>query len=268
MSDKNYLIKFEEDGSRGITYAKDIHYQIVEPKPIIEIDGEGHETIIGYTEEKIINLSSDFDYEKLLEEGFEWVSTDDYNKLLGNFDGQEYIKVDDEFVQRPPHVPTEQELTQQKALETKSKLSEQKDVLLMEMLKGNDTAPVVANYSIMLMSIDDKIAKEIPEMFPAWNGNSKQYKTGDRVEFEGILYKVLQDHTSQSSWTPTAAPSLFAKVLVSDDGSPQEWQQPDSTNPYMKGDRVLFNGKTYESLIDNNVWSPEAYPNGWKEIIE
>ena len=34
----------------------------------------------------------------------------------------------------------------------------------------------------------------------------------------------------------------------------------------MTGDKVKFNGKTYESLIDNNIWSPEAYPAGWKEI--
>ena len=36
----------------------------------------------------------------------------------------------------------------------------------------------------------------------------------------------------------------------------------------MKGDKVIFNGKVYESLIDNNVYSPEAYPAGWKEITE
>lgn len=45
-----------------------------------------------------------------------------------------------------------------------------------------------------------------------------------------------------------------------------EWKQPDSTNPYMKGDKVTYNGKTYESVIDNNVWSPDTYPAGWKEF--
>jgi hypothetical protein len=25
-------------------------------------------------------------------------------------------------------------------------------------------------------------------------------------------------------------------------------------------------GKVYESLIDNNIWSPEAYPAGWSEV--
>ena len=45
-----------------------------------------------------------------------------------------------------------------------------------------------------------------------------------------------------------------------------EWEQPDSTNAYKKGDRVRYKGKAYESLIDGNVWAPDAYPAGWKEI--
>ena len=92
------------------------------------------------------------------------------------------------------------------------------------------------------------------------------YTTGRRVRHGGILYTVLQDHTAQDSWTPDAAPSLFAKVLIPDPDVIPEWEQPDSTNPYKKGDRVRFNGKVYESLIDNIVWSPSAYPAGWREV--
>ena len=35
----------------------------------------------------------------------------------------------------------------------------------------------------------------------------------------------------------------------------------------MIGDKVIFEGKKYESLIDDNVWSPEDYPAGWQEIF-
>ena len=65
-----------------------------------------------------------------------------------------------------------------------------------------------------------------------------------------------------------AAPSLWAKVLIPDENVIPEWEQPDSTNPYMIGDKVSFDGKVYESVIDNNIWSPAAYPAGWKEIPE
>ena len=89
------------------------------------------------------------------------------------------------------------------------------------------------------------------------------YVTGQRVLHNAVLYKVLQDHTSQETWTPEAAPSLFAKVLIPDETVIPEWVQPDSTNPYMKGDKVLHNGKTWTSDIDNNVWEPGVY--GWEE---
>ena len=116
-------------------------------------------------------------------------------------------------------------------------------------------------------TLSDAQALQVPMLFDEFDGNGVAYEVGKRVLYNDILYKVIQAHTSQAEWTPVAAPSLFAKVINETiDGSIPEFEQPDSTNPYMKGDRVLFNGKVYESLIDNNVYSPEAYPAGWKEV--
>lgn len=115
-------------------------------------------------------------------------------------------------------------------------------------------------------SLNDEDAIEAKELYPQWSGNGISYKVNDRVRYEGILYKVLSAHTSQEAWTPTAAPSLFTKVLIPDENIIPEWEQPESTNPYMKGDKVTFDGKIYESVIDNNIWSPSAYPAGWKEV--
>ena len=118
-------------------------------------------------------------------------------------------------------------------------------------------------------TLSDAQALQVPMLFDEFDGNGVAYKVGKRVLYNDILYKVIQAHTSQADWTPIAAPSLFAKVINETiDGSIPEFEQPDSTNPYMKGDKVIFNGKVYESLIDNNVYSPEAYPAGWKEITE
>lgn len=113
-------------------------------------------------------------------------------------------------------------------------------------------------------SATDEVAATVPAMYPEWSGDGVSYKIGDRILFNGALYKVLQNHTSQSAWTPEAAPSLFAKILIPDSTKIPEWEQPDSTNPYKKGDRVTYNGKTWESTIDSNVWAPGAY--GWTEI--
>lgn len=110
----------------------------------------------------------------------------------------------------------------------------------------------------------DEQALTAPALYPAWRSGTT-YQTGERVRFDGTLYKVLQNHTAQEDWTPEAAVSLFAKVLIPDGNTAPEWQQPDSTNAYAKGDRVMHNGQMWISTIDNNVWAPGVY--GW-EVVE
>lgn len=124
----------------------------------------------------------------------------------------------------------------------------------------------------LLVNLTDEQALEVPLIFPQWS-TANAYKVGDRILYLGVLYKVLQDHTSQETWTPDITPSLFAKVLIikNEEGEQVDipnFEQPDSTNPYMVGDKVKFEGKIYQSLIDNNVWSPIDYPAGWEEVTE
>ena len=114
--------------------------------------------------------------------------------------------------------------------------------------------------------LDDVDALEAIQLFPNWSAEHGTYQVNDKVQYEGILYKCLQGHTSQENWYPTAAPSLWAKVLIPDENVIPEWEQPNSTNAYMTGDKVMFNGIVYESLIDNNIWSPAVYPAGWAEV--
>ena len=116
----------------------------------------------------------------------------------------------------------------------------------------------------MAASLSDKDAESFNEFFPEWNPNGASYKKGDRVRYNGTIYKVLSAHSSQSTWTPEGAPSLFSEVLIPDENVIPGWKQPGSTNPYMKGDKVKFNGATYQSTADNNVWEPGVY--GWEVI--
>lgn len=234
-----YIIKFDEKGYRQETYVKD-----------------------EMTKERI---------QELLDEGYIEVTEEDYQLLIGNTDGKVHIRkeVDGEVVyeEEPPYVPTQDELDEQEAAAAKNELQTLAANAMMMSLAGDDLVETKNTYQTKLRSISDGAALKMTEVFPHWNGNSKEYVKGDKVLYNDVLYKVLQNHTSQEGWTPTSAPSLFAKVLTSE-GEILDWEQPDSTNPYMKGDKVRYNGKVYESLIDNNVWAPDAYPLGWKEIEE
>lgn len=110
------------------------------------------------------------------------------------------------------------------------------------------------------MQLEDADAIEGVQLFPAWSAEAA-YLVGDRVRYNNILYKCLQNHAAQESWTPEAASSLWARVLIPDPDVIPEWVRPDSTNPYQIGDKVTYNGQTYESTIANNVWAPDVY--GW-----
>ena len=116
--------------------------------------------------------------------------------------------------------------------------------------------------------VDDAVALSIQEFYDVWEVGVT-YEVGRYLQYKGVLYKVLQPHTSQETWTPDVASSVYAKVLIDPSGETiPEWEQPDSTNAYMTGDKVRFEGVVYESTMDNNIWSPTAYPAGWKIIEE
>ena len=111
-------------------------------------------------------------------------------------------------------------------------------------------------------TLTDDTALEVPEMFPIWE--PRAYETGERVRYDGVLYKCLQDHPQNETYTPDDAVSLWARVLIPDPSVVPEWVQPDSTNPYMKGDHVMHNGQEWVSDIDYNVYEPGVA--GWSVV--
>jgi hypothetical protein len=112
------------------------------------------------------------------------------------------------------------------------------------------------------VSLADEDALQAVELFPQWvTGHG--YAVDERLQYKNVLYRVIQAHTSQSNWTPDITPALF--VTVSLDEWPEFVQPTGAHDAYKKGDKVMFEGKHYISLIDANVYSPTAYPAGWQE---
>ena len=114
-------------------------------------------------------------------------------------------------------------------------------------------------------SLPDIDALQVPEIYPHWRKNIT-LNINERIYYNDILYRVIQTHVTQNGWEPDKAPALFAEILIPDEKVIPEWKQPDSTNGYSIGDKVMFQDKVYESLINNNIWSPAAYPQGWREV--
>ena len=113
-----------------------------------------------------------------------------------------------------------------------------------------------------VISLTDEDALQAVELFPQWVVGH-DYVVGERLQYNGVLYRVVQAHISQADWTPDITPSLF--VVVSIEEWPEFVQPTGVHDAYNKGDKVTFEGKHYISLIDGNVYSPAAYPAGWQE---
>ena len=112
------------------------------------------------------------------------------------------------------------------------------------------------------------------------------YNIGDIVSYNGKLYKSI---INANVWSPDVYPAGWEEYTESTGGgdsgetggggttepeTPPTETIPDFVQPtgahdaYKKGDKVKFEGKIYESLIDANTYSPSAYPAGWKEVTE
>ena len=120
-------------------------------------------------------------------------------------------------------------------------------------------------------SLSDEQAMEIATIYDPWCAD-KAYAVGEFITYgtnavgDPQLYKVVQAHTSQIDWLPDQTASLYSPIGLDDKGYPV-WSQPTGAHDaYNKGDIVDYNGVLYESLIDGNVYSPDAYPAGWKEV--
>lgn len=149
-------------------------------------------------------------------------------------------------------------------------------------IEGTEQDVALRLTKLQAMSLPDGALYEFRALAPEWIVGETYYGPGDpvvhqsRVKFQGRLFKCLTGHVSQADWTPTAAPSLWAEILPGQEGNePEEgyaeWVQPGSTNGYSMGDRVMHNGKIWESTFNGaNVWEPGVQGTEalWKDVTD
>lgn len=123
------------------------------------------------------------------------------------------------------------------------------------------------NLQAQKAALTDEQIMATSTLWPGWSADSVSYSVDDIVRYGTKLYRCEQAHTSQASWTPDAAPSLWSSIDIAGDGV-EVWTQPTGAhNAYNIGDKVHYPTKDdpiYVSTIDGNVWAPDAYPQGWQ----
>lgn len=111
--------------------------------------------------------------------------------------------------------------------------------------------------------LDDAAAVSMIELFPRY-GVGKKYAVGDRIYYDGKLYRVICEHTSQEDWAPQLTPALYAEMSDPLSEYPNWIQPAGAHNAYKTGDKVTHDGKRWSSDIDANVYEPGVY--GWSEV--
>lgn len=134
----------------------------------------------------------------------------------------------------------------------------------------NTTSEVVDIKKATRADISADEYKDIISIYDDWQAGVA-YSKGQVVKYKDELWEVIQGHSSQADWTPDSVPALFKSVTAptTTDGVeivPDFKQPTGGHDAYKKGAKVKFEGKVYESVIDNNAYSPTAYPAGWKVV--
>ena len=122
-------------------------------------------------------------------------------------------------------------------------------------------------------TLTDDEAMEIATVYPQYVVG-KVYKVDEMFTYgvnevgDPQLYRVVQAHTSQADWIPSATPSLYTPIGLTEEGYPV-WSRPTGAHDaYNIGDIVDYKGTLYESLINGNTYSPDEYPQGWKVYVK
>lgn len=118
-----------------------------------------------------------------------------------------------------------------------------------------------------LIRVDELSEDELLDMIDLYRSYEigKSYQVDDIFKYEDKLYRVIQAHTSQEDWVPSELPALYLSMMP--ENVIPEWVQPTGAHDaYNTGDKVVFEGEVYESIISGNTWSPTDYPQGWKLI--
>lgn len=115
------------------------------------------------------------------------------------------------------------------------------------------------------VSLDDKTASSGVELFPALTGGGALVAAGTRINWKGKLKRAAVDLWDTPENTPDAAPSLWEDILYRD-GVRIIPEVITVGLAFAKDELGYWGDELYSSLLDNNVWTPAAYPAAWERV--
>src|SRR5699024_1021015 len=130
-------------------------------------------------------------------------------------------------------------------------IERQKQLQIATIMFVNESAP----------DLTDEQALSIPLLFDEW-AVGKEYKKGYIVRYNGELYRIGQDHTSQEQWKTgdSGVTALYSRITITEEGY-EVWKPWDGVSGIYAERQIVEDpndGKLYTSKIQNNVWGPPS----------
>lgn len=110
--------------------------------------------------------------------------------------------------------------------------------------------------------LDDKDASTAPELFPQLKGDGSLVKSGTRICWQGGIKRAAVDLWDTAENTPELAPTLWEDISYRQ-GYRIIPETITAGLAFAKGEKGWWGDELYESLLEANVWTPEANPSGW-----
>lgn len=113
--------------------------------------------------------------------------------------------------------------------------------------------------------LDDKEASSVVELYPTMKFDGSLIKAGARIRWDGQIKRAAVDLWDREENSPDAAPTLWSSINYRD-GIRIIPAVVTAELAFAKGELGWWAGTVYESLLDANVWTPEAHPEGWNAV--
>ena len=128
------------------------------------------------------------------------------------------------------------------------------------------SAPRMADIAKLLMltvntmSLTDNDALSVKGVYPEWETLiGKEVKQGDKMQCDGRLWKVLQQHTVQEQWRPgTGTESLYTEIVETASGTADDPIPYNNNMELEQGKYYIQDGITY--LCTRNTEIPVYQP--------
>lgn len=121
-------------------------------------------------------------------------------------------------------------------------------------LSLTEVQEMMVRQQINTLTVDDQTALRMVAYYPAWAAGTA-YAVGDRLVYNGDLYRVLTAHTAQETWLPgTGTESIYVRIDVQHDGSKYDPIPYSGNMALVSGKYYTQSGKTY--LCNRDTGNP------------